>query len=63
MTSTETPAPIRPRTEGERKAYVQGWAAAINAVNDDGLEKARTYLQPMVEAEYPKLREELDKTA
>lgn len=44
---------LRPRTKSERRAYLAGYAMAINDVADHGLEKTRSFLRPFVEIEYP----------
>lgn len=42
---------IRPRTKDERRAYMAGYADAINSTDDHGLETARAFLHTMVETE------------
>lgn len=42
---------IKPRTEGERRAFVDGVVSALNDVDKLGLEAARHVWQPMLEAE------------
>lgn len=45
--------PIRPRTDNECAAYLHGWAAAINLVDEHGVEAARDELKIMVFFEWP----------
>jgi hypothetical protein len=53
------PAPIRPRTEDERLAFVSGYAAAVNDIAKHGVKFGSDHVRLMVETE-PKLRSVLE---
>lgn len=42
---------IRPRTDDERRAYLTGYANAIEIVIEHGLREAQAHLRLLVEAE------------
>jgi hypothetical protein len=46
---SETDDQIKPRTKGERAAYVQGYAEAVNIINKKGMAAAVDWLREMAE--------------
>jgi hypothetical protein len=55
---------IQPRTKGERIAYIEGYARAINDCRGHGDETARAWLRTMIEAtpELAHMLDQLEKT-